>query len=453
MKRTRQVILLLTFILTLLLIRTNLLNAQEKATLFIDNLTTNVVEEDLLKSLNDHLKNHFINSGKFHLFTRDMHELSKADLTVKGSLIKIGDNYILNLRLIGNQQNITINTIRDKRRGEDLLTGIENASDKLLGLSFPKGLPVDAKDGPAITPPLVAPLTGGDVSAVLPDIEPVLALTGFGFLYIKSEPPGASIFLNDEKAGQTPRSLEMLDAGRYTVRIEGEGYFQWEDKVIVSGGSLIRINAELKTIYGSIAFDSIPQDAEVYINGKYEGQTPVEVGKLVGGSYAVEIKRLGYDPMSGIVGVKAGEITEIHEKIAEKEDHRKYRLAQERRRGKQIWAWSSLITSGLLAGKAFIDYSNSKDAYADSDAAYAGYLQSTDSSEVASYRSLSISKKEEGDKKASDGNKALFLSAAIAGLSSYHFLTMPPDAEYSETAYFSPQIHDDVIYLAWIKRY
>ncbi|MCK5504940.1 MAG: PEGA domain-containing protein, partial [Thermodesulfovibrionia bacterium] len=419
MKRIQQVILLLIFTLSLLLIKANLLEAQERASLFIDNMMTNVVEKDLLKSLNDHLISHIVNSAKFNLYTRDMHETSKADLTVKGSLVKIGDNYIINLRLIDNHQNKTINTIREKRRGEDLLTGIENASFKLLGLSVPLGVPVHTKGSPTImTPPVVAPITGGKVPLVLPEIESVPALTGFGFLYIKSEPSGASLFLNDENAGHTPRSLEMLEAGKYKVRIVREGYFPWEDEAIVAGGSLIRLNAKMKTIYGSITFDSTPQDAEVYINGNYQGQTPLEVGKLEGGAYGVEIKRLGYEPMSDAVQVKAGEITTISEKIIEKADYKEFRLTREKRKKKQLWAWGSLITGGLLAGKAFTDYSDSNDAYSDSDAAFAAYLQSTDSAEIASFRALAISKGEEGDKKKSDGNAALIISAAIAALSS-----------------------------------
>jgi len=49
---------------------------------------------------------------------------------------------------------------------------------------------------------------------------------GKGWLVVESDPPGASLFLNDETAGKTPYAAELAP-DRYTLSLSRSGYYDW----------------------------------------------------------------------------------------------------------------------------------------------------------------------------------------------------------------------------------
>src|SRR5262249_7334045 len=66
-----------------------------------------------------------------------------------------------------------------------------------------------------------------------------------GALAIESEPTGATVFVNQRRAGETPVLLTALRAGSYVIRIEHEGYQRWTTAVDVSADHQRRVNASL----------------------------------------------------------------------------------------------------------------------------------------------------------------------------------------------------------------
>ena len=49
---------------------------------------------------------------------------------------------------------------------------------------------------------------------------------GKGWLLVESNPPGASLFLNDQTAGKTPYAVELAPA-RYALSLSRQGYYGW----------------------------------------------------------------------------------------------------------------------------------------------------------------------------------------------------------------------------------
>ena len=60
---------------------------------------------------------------------------------------------------------------------------------------------------------------------------------------VKSTPPGAEIFVDDDFAGDTPSTLNV-SPGKHVVRVRKPGFQEWTRKVSLSGGS-ITLDAEL----------------------------------------------------------------------------------------------------------------------------------------------------------------------------------------------------------------
>lgn len=400
--------------------------AGEKGYLAIDPLKTNLVDKELLDAISSHVRTYIFSSDKYEIIEKDAALKKGAGLLLGGSLVKLGAKFIVSLRLVDLDTGKVIKEARESSGEEELLKRIESAVSALIG-TFP------------------ASSKGGEDKDVIGE--------GFGFLYLKSEPAAARIVLNGEGAGMTPRALELLKSGRYNVKLIKDGYFVWEKGVVLGGGSVINIMAELKTIYGSLDLNSSPEGANVFIEGDLVGQTPFKVDNLEGGEYGITIELEGFESFTDIAEVEAGGSHEILALLNETEAHREYRMASEKRVKKQVWAFGSLTLSGIMALKASVDYSDSEDAYSKADDAYSSYQNPPAPSDVNYYRTLTESYKEEGASKAEDGDKALMLSGALLAFSIYNFYAMPPKTEYDDTAFIVPEIRGDAMFLAWKKRY
>lgn len=84
----------------------------------------------------------------------------------------------------------------------------------------------------------------GDISAQPPAISaPAAAPTGK--LSITAIPDGADIELDGSFVGNAPSDLQVAE-GEHTVTVKKAGFKDWDRKIRVSGGSSVRLNAELE---------------------------------------------------------------------------------------------------------------------------------------------------------------------------------------------------------------
>ncbi|AXI24711.1 serine/threonine protein kinase [Methanofervidicoccus sp. A16] len=131
-----------------------------------------------------------------------------------------------------------------------------------------------------------------------------------GFLKIFSTPSDAEAYINDEYKGKTPLVLK-LDPGNYSVKVTKDGYEGYETEIVeIETGKIAEINVFLKP-YGILKISSDPSDAEVYINGEYRGNTPLEL-KLDPGNYSVKVTKDGYENYETKIEIKTGKTTEVN---------------------------------------------------------------------------------------------------------------------------------------------
>ncbi len=67
---------------------------------------------------------------------------------------------------------------------------------------------------------------------------------GRGWLAVKSDPPGASLFVNDSSAGRTPCNAE-LEPARYALTILRPGYYEWTGDANVQFAETTNVRAIL----------------------------------------------------------------------------------------------------------------------------------------------------------------------------------------------------------------
>ena len=137
-----------------------------------------------------------------------------------------------------------------------------------------------------------------------PRISARLRMTS-GRMIIKTEPQGARVFINGQLSGISPYSAS-LEAGIHKVRVEREGFNPIEQNITVKSGKTGTLTLRLDTRPGSLKIVSTPAGAEVFIDDKKAGVTPLNVEAVHPGNYQVRLVHAGYDDLLRVVSVAPG---------------------------------------------------------------------------------------------------------------------------------------------------
>jgi hypothetical protein len=136
-------------------------------------------------------------------------------------------------------------------------------------------------------------------------------------IYINSNPSGATVYINNNLQGQTPLTIGSVSNGNYQIIVQYTGYYEWSQNVTVNN-NVQTVNAILTLLSatnGSIALESDPSNAAVYLNGKYEGKTPITLD-VFRGTYRVVVQKTGYLDWSDRISVTAGKQTDIFAELS-----------------------------------------------------------------------------------------------------------------------------------------
>ena len=122
----------------------------------------------------------------------------------------------------------------------------------------------------------------------------VQLVPGWAEVTIASEPPGAEVFRGEERLGETPAVLR-LDEGSHDLTVVREGFRPWDGVV----ESVANEHRELPLIRlaradAQLLVNSIPSGANVTVNGRYRGQSPVRLALAPDIDYRVGLSKAGY---------------------------------------------------------------------------------------------------------------------------------------------------------------
>lgn len=117
---------------------------------------------------------------------------------------------------------------------------------------------------------------------------------------LSTEPAGATIYRGEQKLGQTPIRLELLEGSHDLIMIV-DGYKAWDGTVIAQAN----IDQEIPTIAlepanARLLVNTIPRGANVTVNGRYRGQSPVNLSLSPDINYEIGMSKAGY----GVAGRK-----------------------------------------------------------------------------------------------------------------------------------------------------
>lgn len=116
-----------------------------------------------------------------------------------------------------------------------------------------------------------------------------------GNITIKSNPPGAKIYINGEDSRATTPYQKSMFPGVYEVILQLNNYREYSGQFTVSPNRNEELNIDLKPSFGSLHITSNPDGADCILDGQRKGTTPLVLNNVVTGNHKLEINKSGYN--------------------------------------------------------------------------------------------------------------------------------------------------------------
>lgn len=122
---------------------------------------------------------------------------------------------------------------------------------------------------------------------------------------VTSEPAGATIFVGEQQLGVTPATLELLE-GSHQLSVVREGFRAWDGTVDAEANVDQQLPLiQLEPANAKLLVNSIPRTANVTVNGRYRGQSPITLALSPGVDYEIGLSKAGYGATSRRVRLEA----------------------------------------------------------------------------------------------------------------------------------------------------
>lgn len=152
---------------------------------------------------------------------------------------------------------------------------------------------------------------GGKIETLTAELVPNWAPIAFS-----TQPAGATLRIDGEVVGKTPLTAEV-GAGKRRYEIFLGGYKPRRGGLNVEANSPQTVPAiRLEPTDGLLAVRSEPEKATVQIDGRYRGETPLDLELAPGRSYQVKVSKSGYEPRSESVEIRSGQTAEMRLEMA-----------------------------------------------------------------------------------------------------------------------------------------
>lgn len=134
--------------------------------------------------------------------------------------------------------------------------------------------------------------------------ETVRLEANLGFLNLVSETPGhfelSSLASSEVQIGWYPINIRHLPAAEYQL-VEETSEYKRTRRIHIKANETNRL--ELKATYGSLSITTEPAGATVALDGRDEGITPLSRGKVLIGTYQLQVTLFGYDAFQGTIEI------------------------------------------------------------------------------------------------------------------------------------------------------
>jgi len=135
-----------------------------------------------------------------------------------------------------------------------------------------------------------------------------------GGLKIYSNPPEADIFIDGQSFDRTPKIIKQLSVGNHQLVVKKETYEDYSKTIKVNFNKFLKVNVTLEKLSG-INIKSNPTNADVAINGKSYGGTPLTVKLASGRNIRIKITKNQYADWQKTITLKEGQNQRIDARL------------------------------------------------------------------------------------------------------------------------------------------
>ncbi len=118
---------------------------------------------------------------------------------------------------------------------------------------------------------------------------------GTGALEIAANVHNASATVDGRTVGIAPLTVADLAPGSHRVRLDLTGYEPWDGEAHVTAGRTAQVRARLMLTPARLRVDSDVAGAQVFIDEKYVGTTPLDLADVARGTHKLNVSAEGYD--------------------------------------------------------------------------------------------------------------------------------------------------------------
>ncbi len=136
-----------------------------------------------------------------------------------------------------------------------------------------------------------------------------------GSITVTSNPTYAYVYRDGAYKGRTPMTITDVSTGTHIIEIDLNGYYDWKQTVNVPAGGNVAVHANLNPIPvspGYISVSSSPSGAQVYIDGAYNGLTPLAHASTAAGTHTVTVRLSGYQDYTSTVDVRSATTSQAY---------------------------------------------------------------------------------------------------------------------------------------------
>ena len=152
------------------------------------------------------------------------------------------------------------------------------------------------------------------VEVRMPDRTPLVCeeelVLDSGLLHCTTEPTGATVLVNGIERGVTPVEV-MVPRGGAVLTFRLDGYKDVEQSVGMSAGERRTLALKMDGRPARLTVVTEPDKAKVYVDGNFQGLSPVTAASVASGGHEIRVELSGYAPASRKVQLaNGGESTE-----------------------------------------------------------------------------------------------------------------------------------------------
>lgn len=147
-----------------------------------------------------------------------------------------------------------------------------------------------------------------------------ISIANAGDVNVKTDPVGADIYLDDVFRGASPVEISNVERGNHTILASLPQYQSAYLNIFVESNLTFFVFINMSLMYnnsgkfgqeGNIDITTIPSGASVYLDGIYQGISPITINSVSVGTHRLEADLQGYNRIAYLVEVSAGQTTRV----------------------------------------------------------------------------------------------------------------------------------------------